>query len=112
GPHGIKQITVGPPHGIKQITMFIRENVDRQLQETHRYNSISKFLPTVQTYYSRSSGSCSKYRFERVLGSQKKAGKTLSKLTGFRELGLLTLPCHYIFEVVYRLGQGCPPIWN
>ncbi|KAG8258908.1 hypothetical protein J6590_021703 [Homalodisca vitripennis] len=59
-------------------------------------------------------GSCSKYKFEGVFRSQKKAVRIISKLKSrnscrdaFRELGLLTLPCLYILDVAVFCRFKC-----
>ena len=59
-------------------------------------------------------GSCSQQQFLRVFRLQKKAIRILSKLNyrescrdAFRKLGLLTLPCLYILEVVLFCKSKC-----
>ena len=59
-------------------------------------------------------GSCSQQQFLRVFRLQKKAVRILSKLNyrescreAFRELGLLTLPCIYILEVISYCKSRC-----
>lgn len=59
-------------------------------------------------------GGCSNERFERIFRLQKKAIRVINKLNyrescrnAFRELGLLTLPCLYILEVVVYCKTKC-----
>lgn len=59
-------------------------------------------------------GSCSNERFQRVFILQKKALRIMMKLqsrasckNAFRELGLLTLPCLYIYEVIVYCKSQC-----
>src|SRR5436190_6292053 len=59
-------------------------------------------------------GSCSQQQFLRVFRLQKKAVRILSKLNytescrdAFRGLGLLTLPCMYILEVILYCKSRC-----
>ncbi|KAG8264619.1 hypothetical protein J6590_008555 [Homalodisca vitripennis] len=65
-------------------------------------------------YESRLWGSCSKYKFERVFRSQKKAVRIISKFKSqnscrdaFRELGFLTLSCLYILDVALYCRFKC-----
>lgn len=59
-------------------------------------------------------GSCSNARFQRVFILQKKAVRIIKKLNSrescknsFRELGLLTLPCLYMYEIIVYCKSKC-----
>jgi hypothetical protein len=64
-------------------------------------------------------GGCANHRLERVFRLQKKAVRVISKLkprescrNAFRELGVLTLPCLYIFEVAVYCKYKCSLVQN